>query len=51
MIGIGEGNLDDSVGRGTHWVVINIKRDKYMDSFGLNCQKEVIKVSNTLNLN
>ena len=45
-------NLDDSVG-GTHWVVMNIRSDiiEYFDSFGFNCQEEIIRVSNRLNLN
>lgn len=46
-------NLDDSMGSGTHWVVMNIRRDiiEYFDSFGLNCPEEIIRVSNRLNLN
>ena len=45
-------DLDDSLGSGTHWVVMNIKRDiiEYFNSFGLNCLEEVIRVSNRLNL-
>ena len=46
-------DLDDSMGSGTHWVVMNIRRDiiEYFDSFGLNCPEEIIRVSNRLNLN
>ena len=45
-------DLDDSLGSGTHWLVMNIKRDiiEYFDSFGLNCLEEFIRVSNRLNL-
>ena len=46
-------DLDDSMSSGTHWVVMNIRRDiiEYFASFGLNCLKEVIRVSSRLNLN
>ena len=42
-----------TVGPGTHWVVMNIKKNiiEYFDSFGLNCPEEVIEVSNRLVFN
>ena len=42
-----------SVGPGTHWVVMNIKKNiiEYFDSFGLNCPEEVIEVSSRLGVN
>ena len=42
-----------SVGPGTHWVVMNIKKNikEYFDSFGLNCPGEVIEVPNRLGIN
>ena len=45
-------DLEDSLGSGTHWVVMNIRRDiiEYFDSLGLDCLEEAIRVSNRLNL-
>ena len=45
--------FDDSVGSGTHLVVMNIRKDiiECFDSFGLNCPEQVINVSNRLNVN
>ena len=45
-------DLEDSLGSGTHWVVMNIRRDiiEYFDSLGLDCLEESIRVSNRLNL-
>ena len=45
--------FDDSVGSGTHLVVMNIRKDiiECFESFGLNCPEQVINVSNRLNVN
>ena len=42
-----------SVGPGTHWVVMNLKKNiiEYFDGFGLNCPEEVIEVPNRLVFN
>ena len=42
-----------SVGPGTHWVVMNLKKNiiEYFDSFGLNCPEEGIEVPNRLVFN
>ena len=42
-----------SVGPGTHWVVMNLKKNiiEYFDIFGLNCPEEGIEVPNRLVFN